>query len=366
MDDFLVSFYINIFDPERLPVAIVAILIVLIFGMFKSPLGGNTTPILWHIIDKLFGSLGDRMDKQGRLRGDLIFRGFLLTAMTLSIFFLFGRFLSVLAENYSYYRITEIFFLSLCLSSGTSVFALTKLYKALNNKSVDKDSYFRIARSTRTDLSKSDDYSITRVAMGMMVKTFDKAIVSPVIWYLIFGLTGAFVYAAVAALAWRFGKDGHSRGFGLLPVALERLLGFVPNVLAGFLVAVSAAFTPTAGFFSAFKGWFVDKGRAPYEEGGYPITSAAWGLKISLGGPTQDLDGKIIKRLWVGPPKSTARLDALHLHRVLYVILIAHIMLIASLSWAMIFGQSELIAGIWINIGEIIANIVASVLDFLQ
>lgn len=336
------EFHSQIFDPDRLPVAIVAILLVLIVGMFKSPPGGLTTPMAWHLIDKLFGNLGARMDKKDRLKGDIIFRGFLLTAMVLSIFFLFGRFLSALAQEYSYYRITEILILSLCMASGSSVLALGQLYKALNKKSVNQDSYYRIARSTRTNLSKSDDYSITRVAMGMMARTFDKGIVAPVIWYLIFGITGAFVYTALAALSWRFGKDGTSRGFGQVAVALEKLMGFVPNVLAGFFLSVGAAFTPTAGLFSAFYGWFSSKGRASYEEGGYPVTSAAWGLKVSLGGPTQDLDGDVIQRAWAGSPKATAQLESIHLHRVLYVTLIAHIMFIAALLGAMIFDHSAL------------------------
>lgn len=345
------EFHNLIFDPERLPVAIIAILIVLVVGMFRPPLGGNTTPILWHLTDKLFGKLGSKMDKPERFRGDLIFRGFMLTVMVVSIFFVFGRFFERAISELSGAWYVEGFLLMLCMASGSSVFALAQLYKALNNKSVDKDSYYRIARSTRTNLSKSDDYSITRVGMGMMVRTFDKGIVAPVIWYLIFGITGAFIFSALAALSWRFGKDGKSRGFGQVAMALEKLLGFVPNVIAGFYLGVSAAFTPTAGFLSAFKGWFVSKGRAQYEEGGLAVTSAAWGLKVSLGGPSQDVDGSAIKRAWAGPPKATAQLESVHLHRAIYITFIAHILFIASLSGAMVFDH--------ISLFEQIRNIIA-------
>ena len=346
------EFYSQIFDPDRLPVAIMAVLIVLIVGMFRPPLGGNTTPILWHLTDKLFGNLGSKMDKPERLKGDLIFRGLMLTTMVVSIFFVFGRFFERIISELSGAWYLEGFLLILCMASGSSIFALAQLYKALNKKAVDNDSYYRIARSTRTNLSKSDDYSITRVGMGMMVRAFDKGVVAPVIWYLIFGITGAFVYTALAALSWRFGKDGKSRGFGQVAIALEKLLGFVPNVLAGLYLGLSAAFTPTAGFFSAFKGWFISKGRATYEAGGLAVTSAAWGLKVSLGGPTQDVDGAAIKRAWTGPPKATAQLESVHLHRVIYITFIAHILFIASLSGAMIFDHVALFEQISNIIGK--------------
>lgn len=358
---FIKNFHSQIFDAERLPVAIMAVMLVLFVGMFKSPPGGLTTPIFWHLIDKLFGNLGAKMDKPGRLPGDLIFRGFLLTVMVVCIFFLFGRFADNLTGQISYYRLPDALLLALCMASGSSIFALAQLYKALNKKSVDKHSYYRIARSTRTNLAKADDYTITRVGMGMMVRTFDKGIVAPVLWYLIFGLAGAFIYTALAGLSWRFGRDGKG-AIGQAAMGMERLMGFVPNVLAGFLIGVGALFTPTAGLMTAFKGWFASKGQAKYEEGGFPVTSAAWGLKVSLGGPTQDLEGHAIKRNWAGPEKATAQLAAIHLHRAIYITFIAHILFIAALSGSMMFGESGLFGGVFTNI----ANIGASALDFIR
>lgn len=355
------NFHSQIFDADRLPVAIMAVMLVLFVGMFKSPPGGLTTPILWHLIDKLFGNLGAKMDKPGRLPGDLIFRGFLLTVMVVCIFFLFGRYADQFVSQISYYRIPDALLLSLCMASGSSVFALAQLYKALHKKSVDKHSYYRIARSTRTNLAKADDFTITRVGMGMMVRTFDKGIVAPVLWYLIFGLAGAFIFTALAGLSWRFGRDGKG-SIGQAAMGMERLMGFVPNALAGFFIGIGALFTPTAGLIPSFRGWFASKGQAKYEEGGYPVTAAAWGLKVSLGGPTQDIDGHVIKRAWVGPEKSTAQLAAIHLHRAIYITMIAHILFIAALSGAMLFGQSAVFGDIFANMN----NIGASALDFIR
>lgn len=342
----------QIFDPDRLPIAIAAVLIILFVGMFRAPFGGNTTPILWHLIDKLFGNLGDRMNKKDRLKGDLIFRGLLLTMMVTSMGFLFGRFFDTAVPTLPYSDVYEVLVLALCMASGTSVFALAKLYKALNNKSVDQDAYYRIARSTRTNLSKSDNFTITRVGMGMLARSFDKGVVAPIVWYLIFGLTGAFLYTALAGLAWRFGKDGKCSGFGQSSLGLERLLGAVPGFMAGLFMAFAAVFTPTAKASSALQGWFASKGRAKYEEGGLPLTSGAWALNASLGGPTQDIDGGAIGRGWVGSGRASAQLDAVYLHRMVYLVIIAHILFVSALLGAMIYGENSIVSDIFTNIGD--------------
>ena len=121
-------------DPTRLPTAIVAILIVLLAGMIRGALGGNATPFFWHIIDILFGKLGDRMDKPGRIKGDLIFRGFLIVLFGLAISFLIGRAFTYLIVIYPFWSLVEVFALCLVLTSGTIFSGLGSLYKSLNNK----------------------------------------------------------------------------------------------------------------------------------------------------------------------------------------------------------------------------------------
>ena len=62
---------------------------------------------------------------------------------------------------------------------------------------------------------------LPRVGMGLALKSFDKGVVAPIIWFLIAGLPGAYLYAGLATLSWRFGKEGHSAGFGDAMLALE-------------------------------------------------------------------------------------------------------------------------------------------------
>ncbi|MEM8834014.1 MAG: cobalamin biosynthesis protein, partial [Pseudomonadota bacterium] len=335
----------QIFSGDRLLVAIAALLLVMFGGMIRGALGGNANPFLWHLVDLIFGKFGAKMNKKGRPKGDLIFRGFMLGIFVIALVFLLGRALEVLGDHYSTWSLIDILALSAVLSSGAVFASMGRLYRALNEKKVTPGAYFSIARSTRTDLSKNDDYTITRVGMGFALKSFDKAVVAPILWYLIAGLAGAYLYAALAALRWRFGKEGHSGGFGDAMIALEKLMGYIPNIFSGLLICLAGLLTPTAGMTRAFLGLGKQKGQAKYEEGGLPVTAAAYSLNVSLGGPTTDLDGDTIKRSWIGPDKATAQLESVHLHRVVYICFMAHLLWLAGLSFAAVFEGNGLNLG---------------------
>lgn len=331
MNEILQNFQNELFSQDRILIAMAALLVVTLGGMVRGALGGHATPFYWHILDIVFGGLGGRMDKPGRLKGDLIFRGFILTIMVLVISFLIGRLLMMAGFYYPHYSLVEVISLSLLLTSGAVFAGAGRLYKALNEKKVTKGAYFTIARSTRTDLSTSDDFTITRVGMGLVLKSFDKGVVAPIFWFLVAGLPAAYLYAALAFLSWRFGREGYGSGFGAGAMALERLMGFVPNLVSGLLIALAGILTPTAGMTRAFLGLMTSKGSATYGEGGLPMTAAAYALNVSLGGPTTDLDGKAIKRGWMGPANATAQLQAKHLHRVVYISFMAHLLFFAIL-----------------------------------
>lgn len=329
---FLQTIHDQIFDPARLPVAVCAILIVCVIGVLTGPLFGNANPVFWRSVDFLFGPLGSRLDKTERKAGDLMTRGTIITITGLIMAFLVGQAFQTLSVEYPNWLIIDIVALSLVLSAGAGWNALIRLYKAVQGKNVVKGAFYTLATTTRSNLATADEFTITRVGIGMGAKVFDKGIVGPILWYLIGGLPAVYLYAGLAALSWRFGKEGFTKGFGSSALALEKLMGFVPNVFSGILISLAGLLTPTAGMTRSFIGLFhFGKGRAHYPEGGAPVTAMAWALKVSLGGATQDIDGSAIKRGWAGPSGATAQLEAKHLHRALYILVMAHLLLLASL-----------------------------------
>ncbi|PZQ46564.1 MAG: adenosylcobinamide-phosphate synthase [Micavibrio aeruginosavorus] len=320
-----------IMDPTRLPIAAAAIILVSVIGVLFGPLMGNANPVFWRAVDFLFGPLGSRLDKTERKAADLMTRGLIVTIIALVLGFMVGTAFQSLSAEYANYLVVDIVALSLVMSAGAGWHALIRLYKAMSTTGQVKGAFYTLAATTRSNLSIADEFTITRVGIGMGARLFDKGIVGPVLWYLIAGLPAAYIYATLAALSWRFGKEGFTKGFGASALSLEKLMGFVPNVFSGLLLALAGILTPTAGMTRSFIGLLrVTKGRAGYFQGGSPVTAMAYALKVSLGGATQDVDGSAIKRGWAGPDGATAKLDAKHLHRALYILVMAHLLFLGA------------------------------------
>ncbi len=336
-EDFL-QIHHMILDPERGARALLALLLVMGVGMVTGPMHGNVNPFLWKIVNGVFGGIGARLDRRGRSAQNLMARGFSLTVVVLLFCFTLGRAAEKLVLQTPLGGLTEILFLSLAMTAGTVWFSLLRLYFARRDNKVSQGAFYSIAFSSRTDLSGMDDFGITRVAMGLAARCFDKGLAGPLVWFLIFGLPGAYVYTGLAALAWRFGRHGFTTGFAALPLALEKLMGFVPGLLAGLLLALAGLFTPTGGMTRALSGLTRKEGAAPYDQGGLPVTAMASALDVSLGGPATDLDGQSLKGVWIGPPNATARLENGHLRRALYLSFMAHLLLLAGLAGMLLFA----------------------------
>lgn len=326
------NFISHVGSADRLLTAIMATLLVAVFGLLTGPVGGNANPFLWNIIDRLFGGVARRTYNVQRSPSSLAFRGtiFALAFIVSGAAFGFGAF--EIMRRLPLAGFTEPVLLSLTLTGGTVWFSLNKLYHALKEgKKLTKGSYYPIAVSTRSDLNSTDDYGIARVGIGFMAVSFDKALVAPLFWYLIGGLPLAYLYAGIAASRWALAKDGFAKGLGDTSLWLERIFGFIPYVIAGVLMTFAALFTPGAQLSRAVPGLLKSKGQASYAEGGVLVTIVAWAMKISLGGPVIDLDGSTLKKSWVGAPDATAKVDKSHLRRAIYMSVMAYILLVATL-----------------------------------
>lgn len=339
MKEFFLNLPQTMYDPDRVYTAMTAIMLCAVIGMITGPMHGNTSPFLWKLVNGLFGGVGSRLDRTQRRAGDLMFRGFFLLVVALLTVFVVAEGAVKLAAGYPYKGLADVVLLSLSMTVGAVWFALLRLFFARRDNKVGKAAFSSIAISSRTDLSQTDLYGVTRASMALAARAFDKGVVGPVFWYLLAGLPGAYIYAALAAFSWRFGKDGFTKGFGSVPLALEKLAGFVPGALAGVIMALSGLFTPTGGMTRALRALgSPGKGRAKYEQGGWPVTAMAYVLNVSLGGPVTDLDGSSLRRDWVGPSNATAQLENGHLRRALYMSLIAHMLFLASLLGALFWG----------------------------
>ena len=146
--EFLSGWHIELMDPDRVPYAIAAIFLAMIMGIISGPLAGNANPFLWLVIDKIFGELGDRLDRAERARGDLVFRGFLLTAMVLFSVLVLGKLYERFVLENNPHGVSEVIVLALLISVGSVWFALLRLYFALEKERAgEKSRKARIMRS---------------------------------------------------------------------------------------------------------------------------------------------------------------------------------------------------------------------------
>ena len=322
----------EIANPDRLLAASIALVIVMAIGFITGPVAGNANPFIWNLLDRMFGGIARKSYNTQRSHASLAFRGTFFAILFIFTGFALGAIVHLVDRRFPLNGFTEPLLLSLTLTAGTVWLSLSKLYHALaTGKASHKASFFPIAVSTRSDLNTTDDFGITRVGIGFMAQSFDRGLVAPIFWYLIGGVPLAFGYAGMAAARWALAKDGFSKGLGDTATWFERLFGFIPHLIAGILMAFVAVFTPTARITRAIPGLFRRKGRAPYAEGGMPVTAVAHALNVSLGGTVKDLDGSVLKKAWVGPANATAQLEKGHIRRAIYMSVMANILILAML-----------------------------------
>lgn len=331
MHDFLIQLIPQFLEPARLLTILAALVVSMAMGLLIGPILGGANPLVWRLLDVLFGKLGERMDRSHRAFADLVFRGVMISALVVLTALGLGEAARWIIGVEPLFGAMPAILLSAFITSGGVWFTLFRLYRVVERHEVGQGAFYAIARSTRTNLAAGDDHGIARAALSYMPFAFDKGLVAPAFWYFIGGFPGLSAYTGVAFLTWRFGKKGFTKGFGTLPLALERILGFIPSLISALILTLAAVITPTARTHKALAAWVGGKGRAPYAQGGLPLSVVAWALNVSLGGAQQDLTGSAIKAVWAGPEGASAQIGHKHIRRVIYLSVAAHIILMALL-----------------------------------
>jgi adenosylcobinamide-phosphate synthase len=318
--------------------AALALLLATIAGFITGPRGFSATPFFWRLVDATFGLLGQRLDKRSRKEGDLILRGFLIVVFMILFSGAAGIYLENILPVLPQSRLIEIIVLSLCITSGAVLHHVMRLYQVINGAKLSEGTYLVLSRSSRIDLSSRDNFTITRTATELLVRLYEKGLVSPLIWYALAGLPGIFIYTALAAYVWKAGYDGAYAGTGTVAVALEKLMGIIPSMFAAGLLAMTTLIVPKSNPSAAMKPLFNVDLCLPYQQGGQPLSTLAYALGLTLGGPVAHLKGRAVKRKWTGPRQATAQIDPGHLKRVLYMIAIAYLYMLAALFGAMVYA----------------------------
>lgn len=305
MHDFIAHIINHLAELDRIPVAVIALLLTGIIGFLTGPLGSNTNPLMWNIWHALFSPLGKRLNRSGRRQAALFARGLFVTLFALLISALTGRILIGFTLAVPQYSAVETLILCCFLSTGA----------------VWKDSL-----KPQTS-SKEDQHTIARITINRLIYALDKMLVAPIVLYFIAGLPMACVYSAISFLVWRFGREAPEKAFSFSGsfIALEKIFGIIPHIISSLCLTCASVISPGANPVRALKAWFGLKDRSPYTQGGLALSIAAWALNASLGGPYTDVDGKKYKHIWTGPEGSSAKIKTPAIHRALFLTIVAFI-----------------------------------------
>jgi adenosylcobinamide-phosphate synthase len=325
----------DIASPDRLLVAIIALLMVGIVGLITGPLSGNANPYFWALFDRILGNTARKAYIKEKSVSSLLFRGTFFTTAFIVLAAAFGAGLYMLERYMPLGGFTEPFLLALLCTGGAVIISVYRLYLALGRDKGSEDdkrgSFAPLAISARADLNSVDDFGIARIGVGFIPIAFDRACVLPIFWYLVGGLPFAFLVTGITAAKWALAKNGFAKGYSSFVTSLEALIGFLPRIISSTLLIFAALLTPKAGLTRGFLAIFNWVEQASTATGGLPLTIMAYALNVSLGGPVQDSDGSTLAQKFVGSKDSTARFDKSVLKQACYMGGMAYILLLALL-----------------------------------
>lgn len=135
------------------------------------------------------------------------------------------------------------------------------------------------------DTAALDEYGVARAAVESGAENLSDGFVAPVIFYLIGGLPGLFLYKATNTADSMIGhKTQRFLGFGWAAARFDDLLNYIPARLTGAMIAVMAHFLCGRGADS----WRVmrrDAGKHSSPNAGWPEAAMAGALGVALAGP---------------------------------------------------------------------------------
>lgn len=317
-----------IFNPDRIPDAVLAIILSIILGLL---INGPVVPVLWRGWDMVLGGIGNKLNKSSRPRADLLFRGFIFFMIGAALAYFIGQLVLDILRYFPQFDMLQSFLLLGFLSTAGLWHTVFNVYRSIQSKKPVQGVYYNLSQISRLDLSKADDHGIARQALGVLVKVFDKNVVATIFWYLVGGIGFAFVYNFILFVGWRYGRLGHDGGFATIAMLIEKILGFIPSAITAFIIMIATVLTPGAGIARSFSSIFSFANKAPYEQGGLPLSIMSRAFDISLGGAVKDLDGKAIKAEWVGRESASAKVNPDILRGGLYIMAASHIIFICML-----------------------------------
>jgi adenosylcobinamide-phosphate synthase len=150
------------------------------------------------------------------------------------------------------------------------------------------------------DTAALDEAGIARAAIESLAESFCDGVAAPLVWLLLLGLPGIWIYKAINTADSMIGhREERWRRFGWAAARSDDALNLLPARLAGLLLCVAGG----GGFATMWR----DAGRHASPNAGWPEAAIAGALPLRLGGPIA-YDGIVADKPWIGDgtPAATA------------------------------------------------------------
>ena len=169
------------------------------------------------------------------------------------------------------------------------------------------------------DPTSLDEHGVARAGIESLAENFSDGVVAPVLWTVLFGLPGLFVYKTINTLDSMIGHlSPRYRSFGWAAARLDDLLNLVPARLSGLLLAAAAALAPQARSGAALRIMLRDAGKHRSPNAGWPEAAIAGALDLALAGPRRYPE-RIVEDPWIGDGRARATVGDMYRALLIYV-----------------------------------------------
>jgi adenosylcobinamide-phosphate synthase len=195
----------------------------------------------------------------------LLIRGLVVTLLLLGLAWALGYLWSLVTRHYPYAWGLELFFLVGALRQRRTwrQFESFRLSLGAGSPHAARSTLEQLATG---DLSARDVDRLPRsllapAGLAALSRRFADSLVAPIFWFVLLGLPGLALQLGLRALVGLYGgvtspdsrRPPRAGDFALPALMLERALGWLPNRLAGLLLATAAVFVPGAAPSEALK-----------------------------------------------------------------------------------------------------------------
>lgn len=200
--------------------------------------------------------------------------------------------LAALSAYYLLYFMQEFFGLVafviisiLILKSTIAISGMEKHAKTVMNALANNDlerARKELAKIVGRDTSKLDEQHILSATIESVGESTVDGITSPIFYFSLFGVPGAFAYRAINTLDSMIGyKDEYHRNIGWFSVKLDMIANYIPARITGFLM-ILAAIVIGADWRNSMRMMRRDKYKTSSLNAGWTMATIAGALRVRL------------------------------------------------------------------------------------